>query len=64
MQITLTRIRRWFWLMNPVRVFQGWCAFTTRDCDGKIQMIGAINVLKSKEFDLVLKVFWENTKEV
>lgn len=56
------RIRRWFWLMWPPRIFQGWCGYDVYDWKRRTILIGAIkaNTLPRKDDPSTLKIFWSD----
>jgi hypothetical protein len=55
------RVRRFFWLLNPINMFRGWCAYDVYNYLGKCVIIGAIikHTPPRKGEPDTLKVFWE-----
>jgi hypothetical protein len=51
-------LKRFFWLLNPWRTFQGWCAVTLYGEDGNVILIAAT---RSKSL-CDAKVFYEQPK--
>lgn len=54
------RLFRFAWLLNPVNMFHGWCAYDVRGLNNQILLICAI---KRNGNEDELKYFWETPEK-